>query len=96
VSDEPNLEAPTQEYVVFTRQAYEDAITYLAGCGFHNGFIMRRELGDPIPLVHVGFYSNDLGFEDKKHGITGTDNSGDFAFVLGDPIPWRELNDDTR
>lgn len=92
MTDKPDLEAPEVEYVVFTKQAYEDAITEMAGNMFHGGFMTRRALGDPMRLTHVGFFSKEYGFEGVKHGITGPDNNGDFAFTLTDPIPWREIN----
>lgn len=90
--DPEDLEEPTEEYVVFTRQAYEDAVQEMADWHYHGGFMIRRALGDPIPLKHVGFFSKDYGFEAIKHGITGEGNNGDFAWVLGEPLSWKELN----
>lgn len=45
---------PQPEYVVFTRQAYEEAMDYMSRCMSHGSFITRRELGDPMPLVLFG------------------------------------------
>lgn len=41
------------DYLTFTREQVDEAADYLASCGHHMGWIMRRELGEPADSAPI-------------------------------------------